>query len=96
MDDRIKHHVDGIDKGDILLFALSTCGWCFKTKALLKQFGVRFSYIDVDTLDWDDAEVVSKEIKKYTSRVSYPTLIFNKKESIVGYDPDRLTELLGN
>ena len=30
-------HVDGENKGNILLFALSTCGWCAKTRKLLEE-----------------------------------------------------------
>jgi|GEM_PF-3996188 len=40
--------VGGEDRGDVLLYALSTCGWCRKTKALLKELGVQYRYVDVD------------------------------------------------
>ncbi|MDD5684459.1 MAG: glutaredoxin family protein, partial [Methanoregulaceae archaeon] len=30
-------HIDGEDKGKVVLFALSTCGWCAKTKELLAE-----------------------------------------------------------
>ena len=41
-------HVKGVNKGDIKLYALSTCGWCGKTKELLNDLGVEFNYIYVD------------------------------------------------
>ena len=36
-------HVDGENKGNILLFALSTCGWCAKTRKLLEELKVERS-----------------------------------------------------
>ena len=30
-------HVEGQDKGKLVLFALSTCGWCKKTRALIED-----------------------------------------------------------
>ena len=31
------NHVDGQDKGKVMLYALSTCVWCKKTKKLLDK-----------------------------------------------------------
>ena len=43
-----KEHVEGENKGKILLYALSTCGWCRKTRQLLDDLGVAYDYIYVD------------------------------------------------
>ncbi|MDD1679584.1 MAG: glutaredoxin, partial [Methanomicrobiales archaeon] len=43
-------HKEGKKKGKITLYALSTCGWCKKTKELLTDLEVDFSYIYVDRL----------------------------------------------
>lgn len=40
-------HVDGENKGNIVLFALSTCGWCKKTRMLIEDLGVEYDYIYV-------------------------------------------------
>ena len=42
------NHVEGTDKGRVVLYALSTCQWCRKVKDLLKELGIDFYYIDVD------------------------------------------------
>ena len=89
-------HVDGTDKGDILIFTLSTCGWCMKTKTLLNQLGVRYSYVDVDLAGDDELKECSEVIRAFTKREAYPTIIINRKECIVGYDPDKLKKLLEN
>ena len=46
-------HIEGKDKGKILLYSLSTCIWCRKTKELLERLGVSYDYIFVDLLDDD-------------------------------------------
>ena len=42
--------VEGADKGDVLLYALSTCHWCKKTRALLDELGVKYRYVYIDNL----------------------------------------------
>ena len=88
--------IDGTDKGEIFLFTLSTCGWCFKTKTLLKELGVRYSYVDMDLLDDAEAEQAEAVIRKYTPRAAFPTVIINQKDCIIGYDPDKLRDLFEN
>ena len=40
-------HIKGKNKGDVMLYTLSTCIWCKKTKALFKELGVDFKYEDL-------------------------------------------------
>jgi glutaredoxin-like protein NrdH len=86
--------VDGEEKGEIVLFALSTCGWCAKTKNYLAKLGVKYSYVDIDLLDWNEADLATKIMEEHTDRIAYPTIIINDSECIVGYEPDRIKELL--
>ena len=87
--------VSGKDFGDIRLYALSTCGWCKKTKAFLKDHNVAYSYIDVDLLDPDEAAVIRKEQLGYNPAGSFPTIVIGSGDCIVGYDEARLRELVG-
>ena len=48
VNDMKMEHVDGKNAGNVLLFALSTCGWCGKTKELLKELGIAFDFVYVD------------------------------------------------
>jgi len=88
-------HVKGINKGKILLYALSTCGWCKKTKDLLKNLGVEYSYIFVDLLNESDKENVMNDVRKWNPSCSFPTIIINNKECIVGFKEDKIKEALG-
>lgn len=90
-----KKKVDGIQKGDILLYALSTCVWCKKTKKLLNSLGVGYSYIDVDLLDEDVKEKTEEEIRKWNPRCSFPTLVFDNESCIVGFKESKIKEKLG-
>jgi glutaredoxin len=88
------HHVEGDDKGHIVLYALSTCAWCKKTKALLNSMGVEYYYIDTDLLEGEKQDEVIEEIKKWNSRCSFPTMVVNNETCIIGYDEAKIKEAL--
>ena len=79
----------------VLLYALSTCGWCKMTKAFLKDNNIEFEYIDVDKLDANDKETVNKDIKNRGGRLAFPTLIIDDKKLITGLKKDQISEALG-
>jgi len=83
-------HIDGKNKGKIILYALSTCVWCKKTKRLLSEMGIAYDYVFVDLLDREEKDTATKEIKKWNPRCSFPTLVINEEESIVGYDEQKI------
>lgn len=87
-------HVEGKKKGQIKLFALSTCGWCGRTKKLLDSLGVDYSYVDVDLLDGGDREEAMKEIEHWNPDRTFPTLVINDK-CIVGFKESDIKEALG-
>ena len=87
-------HVKGENRGKIMLYALSTCGWCKKTKELLDSLGVDYSYIYVDLLEGDDQSDTMDEVKHWNPRCSFPTLVINDKSCIVGFNEDEIKEAL--
>jgi len=88
-------HKKGKNKGKILLYALSTCGWCKKTKDLLNNLGVEYSYIFVDLLGEPDKENIMDDVRKWNSACSFPTIVINNKKCIVGFKEDKIKEALG-
>jgi len=88
-------HIEGEDKGNIILYALSTCVWCKKTKKLLTELGVDFDYVFVDLLEEDEKEKVLDEMKLHNPACSFPTLVFDDKTCIIGYNEGRIREVLG-
>ena len=93
--DKYAKQVSGIKKGEVFLFALSTCGWCRKTKDLLDELGVEYSYIDVDLLDVEIRNEVLEEMSRWNERRSFPTLVINNT-GIVGFQEDKVREALGS
>ncbi len=89
------NHVEGEDRGHVVLYALSTCAWCKKTKNLLKELGTEYYYLDVDLLTGEEREKTVDELKKWNPRCSFPTLVINDDTCIVGYDEHRIREVLG-
>jgi glutaredoxin-like protein NrdH len=87
--------VDGAHKGDVKIYALSTCGWCKKTKAFLRELGVEYSYADVDQLSGSDRNTALQEVERWNPNRSFPTVVINDREAIVGYRPEEIKAALG-
>ncbi|MFC1847886.1 glutaredoxin family protein [Chloroflexota bacterium] len=87
-----KRHVPGVRSGDVLLYALSTCGWCRKTKALLDDMGVEYDYIYVDQLDGQAKNEAVESIRVWNENVSFPTMVINNSRGIVGYQEQTIRE----
>jgi len=88
--------VDGKGKGDILLFALSTCGWCRKTKNLLNSLGVGYRYIDVDLLDGEAKEEVVAELDRWNPGHSFPCIVIDNSKCIVGFQEDKIRQAVSS
>jgi glutaredoxin-like protein NrdH len=86
--------VGGKNRGDIEFYALSTCGWCAKTKKLLDELGVRYKYVYVDLLfAWEQQQVLHV-MEQWNPHRSFPTVVINGEVSVVGYKPDEIKEAL--
>ena len=89
-------HVEGKKKDKkVFMYALSTCIWCKKTKQLLKDMEVDYTYEDVDNLTGDAEQKAIDDIVKRTGKELYPTIIIDNKVAISGYKPDEVKKELG-
>jgi len=88
-------HVKGKTKGKVILYALSTCVWCNKTKKLLEALGVDFSYVYVDLLKGEEKERILNDMSHHNPVRSFPTLVINDKTCIIGYQEKKILEVLG-
>ena len=88
-------HVPGKNSGHIMLYALSTCGWCQKTKKLLEDLGVAYDYEYVDNLHGEEREKAIKEIKAWNPNTNFPTLVIDNKKCIIGFQENEVREALG-
>jgi glutaredoxin-like protein NrdH len=88
-------HVAGKNRGTVMLYALSTCGWCARTKDLLRELGITFDYTFVDLLDGTEQDEAMDQVEKFNPRGSFPTLVIDNKKSIVGFKEQEIREAFG-
>ena len=91
----IMQHVEGQNKGKLVLFALSTCGWCKKTRALIEDLNADYNYVYVDLLKGEERDEVVEMVKKWNPQVSFPTLVINDEKTIIGFKEDEIREEIG-
>ena len=89
-----KMRVEGSDCGPVMLYTLSTCIWCKKMKDLLQEMNVGYEYIDVDLLQGEERERAIEELKRFNPGCSFPSLVVDNSQCIVGYDETRVKEAL--
>ncbi len=82
------------DTPEIMIYTLSTCGHCKKTKKLLNECNVEYDSVDVDTLGSEERQNVLEDVKKINPKVSFPTTKIGDKV-IVGHHEDKIKEALG-
>ena len=80
-------------KHKTMLYALSTCGWCRKTKELLDAGDVDYDYIYVDHCTGDERNAVAARVRELNPRGSFPTIEIDD-QVVVGYDEDKIRKLL--
>ena len=86
--------VPGKNLGSLVLYALSTCPWCKKTKQLLNDIGVEDSYADVDLMPADEKDKTMSIVEKWNPSRSFPTLVINDNKCIVGFQEDEIRKAL--
>jgi glutaredoxin len=62
---------------------------------MLEDEDVAFDFVYVDLVDADERRAAREHIRKFSNRMSFPTIIFDEEDSITGYKPDRIKERLG-
>jgi len=87
-------HIPGKKSHRIMLYALSTCGWCKKTKNLLDTLGVAYDYMDVDNLQGDEKAKAIREVAAWNPGSGFPTLVIDDKKCIIGFRENEIREAL--
>lgn len=79
----------------VRLYTLSTCPWCKKVKRFLNEHNVVYSYVDYDLASIEEQERIAAEILASTGDgVSFPYAVIGDTV-VLGYNPERYSELLG-
>lgn len=70
---------------DLVLFALSTCGWCRKARNFLDGNGIAYRYAYLDLLEGDEQKAALEEASKWNPKRTFPTLVIDEGDKIVGF-----------
>lgn len=82
------------DKNEVVLYTLTTCIWCKRTKQLLSELNIKYDYIDVDLLTGEERQNAMKEIETFNPQGGFPTIVINKTKTVIGYKPEEIKEIL--
>lgn len=89
-------HVDGVhNEHKILLYALSTCIWCKKTRKFLEDEGLTFDFVYVDLVEPGERRQIRSHIREMASSTSFPATVIDEDDCIIGYKPEKIRERLG-
>ncbi len=81
-------------KKETVLFALSTCPACKKTKDFFTDNNIDHLLVEVDLIDIDSRDKMLAELKKHNPKETFPTIVINGGEKvIVGYDKKELATI---
>jgi len=82
------------NKHKVLVYAISTCGWCKRAKTFLNKNNVEYEYVDIDLINDEDKEKIRQDIQNRGGPLAYPTLIIDNKTLLTGAPQDKLKEVL--
>jgi glutaredoxin len=60
----------------------------------LEELKVEFYYIHVDQLQGEERTEAIEAVKKWNPRCSFPSLVVNDSQCIIGYDEAKIKETL--
>ena len=82
------------NKHTVLVYAISTCGWCKRAKTFLNENNVEYEYVDIDLINDEDKQKIRQDIQNRGGPLAYPTLIIDNKILLTGAPQDKLKEVL--
>ena len=84
----------GNKENHVLLFTLTTCLRCKKTKDYLIEQDIAFEYIDVDVISEENRREIVDILVSMKIPVGFPVSVIDDTKIISGYHPDELKETL--
>ncbi len=82
------------NKHRVLMYAISTCGWCKLAKKFLKENNIEYEYVDIDLCSREDREKIREDILSRGGRLSYPTTIVDDRILITSFQKEKIREAL--
>ncbi len=82
------------NKHKVLMYAISTCGWCKRAKKFLIDNLIEYEYVDTDLCSKEEREKIQSAILSRGGRLSYPTIIVDDTILITSFHEDKIREAL--
>ncbi|HEY9055491.1 MAG TPA: glutaredoxin [Rectinemataceae bacterium] len=82
--------IGALDKPDIVIFALSTCGFCKRAMSFLDDRGYSYRYLYVDTIPIEQKNEIKTALReRFKENVAFPFAVFDDSSHLVGFiQPD--------
>jgi glutaredoxin len=77
----------------VMMYTLSTCPWCRKTKKFFTERNIPYTFTDYDLADEATQDRITRELDA-AGASGFPFVRIGA-EIVEGYRPDRYTQLLG-
>jgi glutaredoxin len=79
--------VEGKDsRHEIEIYALSTCGFCKRAMAFLKDQSIAYRYVHVDQTSMDLKNKAKAELNaKFNEHVSFPYAVIDGEQTLIGF-----------
>ena len=87
-------HILGKKIHHIMLYTISSCQLCQKTKFLLDELGLEYHYEDADLLVDSAKHDVMSDVERWNPKRSFPTIVIDNSRCIIGYQENALRDLL--
>ena len=79
----------------VKFYGLSTCVWCKRTREFLEQHDVAFDFVYVDLLKGEERQEAVEQVREWNRAASFPTVVVDNEQCVVGFKPDEIKEALG-
>ncbi|MFA5312696.1 MAG: glutaredoxin family protein [Methanomassiliicoccales archaeon] len=78
----------------VMMYTLSTCPWCRKTKQWFNERNVPFDYVDYDLASSEEKQKIKDRLAKEKMDLSFP-IVYIGDACVQGYNPGKYGSLLG-
>ncbi|MDD2614353.1 MAG: glutaredoxin family protein [Methanosarcina sp.] len=77
----------------VLMYTISTCPVCRKTKEFFRARGIPFDFIDYDLASENEQNKIAAEMMKGTGNIGFPFVRIDDVV-VIGFNPERFEQLL--
>ena len=77
----------------IIVYALSTCGFCRRGLAFLRENSFQFDFVYMDQISFELKGTIKDALaEKFKERVAFPFVVIDDSDFIVGFNEEKWKE----